>query len=90
MLIANELIDSKTKLGKSGVICKIDIEKACDHVNWDLLIYVMRRMGFGERWIAWVRHCISSASFAVLVNGYPSQFFSASNGFSLRWLFFRL
>ena len=52
VLIANELID-----------CNLDIEKAYDHVNWDLLICVMRRMGFGERWIAWIKHCISSASF---------------------------
>ena len=49
MLIANELIDCTTKSGKSGVICKFDIEKAYDHVKCDLLIYVMRRMGFGER-----------------------------------------
>ena len=49
VLIANELIDSRTKSGKPGVISKIDIEKAYDHVNEDLLIYVTRRTGLGER-----------------------------------------
>ena len=45
MPITNELIDSRSKSGK---LCKLDIEKAYDHVNWDPLIYVMRRMGLGR------------------------------------------
>ena len=63
VLIANELIDSKFKSGKPSVVCKLDIEKAYDHMNWDFLLYVMKRMGFREKWIGWICHCISSTSF---------------------------
>ena len=46
-LIANEVIDSWKKNGKKGLICKLDIEKAYDSVNWQFLMRVMQKMGFG-------------------------------------------
>ena len=40
-LIANEVIDSWQKRGEKGLICKLDIEKAYDNINWQFLLKVL-------------------------------------------------
>ncbi|RVW29925.1 LINE-1 retrotransposable element ORF2 protein [Vitis vinifera] len=79
-LIANEVIDYWLKRKEKGVICKLDIEKTYDSINWNFLMKVMRKMGFGDRWMKWIWWCISTASFSILVNGVPAGYFSNSRG----------
>lgn len=43
-LIASECIDSRVKGGVAGLLCKLDIQKAYDHVNWAFLLNVFRQM----------------------------------------------
>ncbi|KAL6339823.1 hypothetical protein AAG906_034911 [Vitis piasezkii] len=79
-LIANEVIDTWQKRKEKGLICKLDIEKAYDSISWDFLMKILRKLGFGSRWMEWIWWCISTAKFSVLVNGVPAGFFSSTKG----------
>ena len=79
-LIANEVIDSWQKRKEKGLICKLDIEKAYDSINWQFLLKVLQKMGFGSKWLGWMWSCLSLAKFLVLVNGVPAGFFPSSKG----------
>lgn len=80
ILCTNECIDARIREAIPGVMCKLDLEKAYDHINWDFLQYVMRRCGFGVKWSEWMRRCVSLASFSVLINGVPQGNFGCSRG----------
>jgi hypothetical protein len=49
VLIANECLDNRLRSGILGVMCKLDLEKAYDHVNWEFLSYLMRCCGFATK-----------------------------------------
>ena len=79
-LLANEIIDSIIKRKEKGILCKLDIEKAYDQVNLNCIIKVLQKMGFGAKWVSWIKWCISTTSFFVLINGSPTGFFNSSKG----------
>ena len=79
-LIANQAVDSLLKSNESGVLCKLDIEKAYDSVNWNFLLSLLGKMGFGKKWTDWIKWCITTARFSVLINGTPTSFFTNSRG----------
>ena len=65
---------------RGGILCKLDIEKAYDHVNQIFLLWLLEMMGFGAKWISWIQWCISFVSFSVHINGTPFGFFQSSRG----------
>ena len=79
-LIANEVIYSMLKKKEKWVLCKLDIEKAYDQINWNFLTSVLFKMGFKEKWLGWIKWCISTASFSVMLNGSPEGFFRGLKG----------
>lgn len=74
------MVGLKDETGKPGIPCKLDIEKASDHVNWSILLDLWRQMGFSSKWINWISFFILSMKFSVLINGTPHGFFSSQRG----------
>ena len=75
VIIANKYLDSRLKSGIPCVVVKLDIEKAYDNVNCGALFYLTEKMGFGEKWRQWMKACISTVHFSMLINGTPAGFF---------------
>lgn len=46
-LVTNEVIDSQLRRKEKGVLGKLDIKKAYDHLSWEFILKVLKTMGFG-------------------------------------------
>jgi len=78
--VAQEGIHSMHKLKIEGAVIKIDLSKAYDRVNWLYIRMLMTHLGFEVDFIRWTMSCITSVSFALLINGAATKFFHAQRG----------
>jgi hypothetical protein len=78
--VAQEGLHSLKTTRSKGAILKIDLSKAFDRVNWAYIRLLLTHLGFQVPFIKWVMACISSVSFAVLINGAASPFFKSERG----------
>jgi hypothetical protein len=47
------------------------MEKAFDKMEWNFLLSILQKLGFHDKWINWIRICISTTSFSILLNRSP-------------------
>ena len=58
----------------------MDMEKAFDKMEWDFILAIMQKLGFHYSQLNWIKLCISSSSFSILINGRPFGLFSSKRG----------
>ena len=81
-IVAREVVTTlKRKQGKGGLLgIKIDMSKAYDRVEWSFVFQVLRCFGVSEKMVGIIHQCMSTASFAILLNGCPLERRMASRG----------
>ena len=75
VVTAHEAIPEVHKSNESGIILKIDYEKAYDRVNWDFLVEMLTSRGFGAKWIRWNLSILQQSSFCVKINDVLGPYF---------------
>lgn len=74
-MLASECADTRLRGSEPGMMCRLDIKRAFDHINWKLFLSILRQTGFGRRWLNWLSFCIKTTRCSILVIGEPNSFF---------------
>jgi hypothetical protein len=81
-ILAHEFFNFiNSKKGREDLMAiKIDMEKAFDRMEWRFILAILSKLGFHPTWINWIKICITSHSFSILINGSPFGFFNPARG----------
>jgi len=63
-----------------SLVLKLDLKKAYDIIDGEYLRLVLLTVGFRVKLTDWIMCCVSSASFAVLINGEVRDYFKVWRG----------
>jgi mannosylglycoprotein endo-beta-mannosidase len=73
--VAHECLHNISQKKQKALVMKIDLKKAFDSINWDLLRLILHTASFGIPFMNWIMTCVTSANLSVLINGEASRFF---------------
>jgi len=65
VLALHETLHETKRKGKTGIILKLDFEKAYDKVNWNFLFDCLRHWGFNETWCGWIKDVVTGGQFVL-------------------------
>jgi hypothetical protein len=80
VIILHETIHELHKKKKSGVILKIDFEKAYDKVKWAFVKQVLEMKGFSSQWCGCIDTIIQGGHVGIKINNQVSQNFQTKKG----------
>ena len=82
VVILHEIVHELHHKNQSGIIFKIDFEKAYDEVRWNFLLQTLWMKWFSPKWIdEWIKSYISDGSVEINANDEVGPFFQTKKDF---------
>jgi hypothetical protein len=80
VVTSHEILHSVHKSKHQGLALKLDYEKAYDKVNWQFLLDILKKRGFGKKWLEWMKCILFRGSVELTVNNVEGEFFQTGKG----------
>lgn len=81
VLLASELVTDFHVEGRVSRGClKIDLAKAYDNISWEFILNLLKAIELPKKLIGWIKECIDTTSFSVVINGELHGFFQGKKG----------
>lgn len=78
--ITQEILFSMLSNRTKAAILKIDLQRAYHCVHWGFIRCLLAKIGLKSMVINWIMACIEDVNYAIIINGFPTPFFSAERG----------
>ena len=78
--LISDVIEMCDILDISGYLVTMDIEKALDSLDHDFLLFFLRKFGFGENFIHWIKVLLNKQQSCVINGGFTTQYFNLEKG----------
>ena len=63
-----------------GYLVTMDIEKAFDSLDHDFLLFALKKFGFGENFIHWIKVLLNKQQSCVINGGFTTRYFNLEKG----------
>jgi hypothetical protein len=74
----HESLHSIKKKKLKSLVLKLDLRKAYDCIDWELLRLILINVGFRIQMTNWIMACVTSSSYVVMINGEATYFLEAA------------
>jgi len=80
VMALHEILHETKRRKMTGVILKLDFEKAYDKVCWDFLFNSLVMRNFSPKWCGWIKQVVMGGTVCVKINNVMGPYFVSHKG----------